>query len=97
MSDATNAVDTAAVAKKQDPALPPADGVDAELVGRLVERARAAGVQLSGEGGLLQQLTSGCRSPRWRVRAPTTSVMARAMPRPRPARTTVTAAGPRPC
>jgi transposase-like protein len=36
----------------------PADaGVDAELVGRLVEQARAAGLQLSGDGGLLQQLT----------------------------------------
>jgi transposase-like protein len=50
------AVDTAAVVKKKDPAVSPED-VDAELVGRLVERARAAGLQLTGEGGLLQQLT----------------------------------------
>jgi putative transposase len=31
--------------------------VDAELVGRLVAQAREHGLQLSGEGGLLQQLT----------------------------------------
>src|ERR1043165_3981994 len=50
------AVDTAAVVKKKNPAVSP-EGVDAELVGRLVEQARAAGLQLTGEGGLLQQLT----------------------------------------
>jgi putative transposase len=32
-------------------------GVDAELVGQLVAQAREQGLQLSGEGGLLQQLT----------------------------------------
>jgi putative transposase len=39
--------------------VPPAqvDGVDEQLVGQLVEQARAKGLQLSGEGGLLQQLT----------------------------------------
>ena len=31
--------------------------VDAELVGRLVAQAREQGLQLSGDGGLLQQLT----------------------------------------
>jgi hypothetical protein len=41
MTDMTTAVDTSAVAKK-GPAGEPADGVDAELVGRLVEQARAA-------------------------------------------------------
>jgi len=50
------AVDTFAVVKKKDPAVSP-EGVDAELVGRLVEQARAAGLQLTGDGGLLQQLT----------------------------------------
>src|SRR3954469_13440408 len=50
------AVDTSAVAKKKTPATTP-EGVNAELVGRLVEQARAAGLQLTGEGGLLQQLT----------------------------------------
>ena len=50
------AVDTFAVAKKKDPAVAP-EGVDAELVGRLVEQARAAGLQLTGDGGLLLQLT----------------------------------------
>jgi putative transposase len=42
--------------KKDHPAVTP-EGVDAELVGRLVEQVRAAGLQLTGEGGLLQQLT----------------------------------------
>src|SRR2546429_1020377 len=55
----TNAViadaDTDAVAKRK-PARPE-DGVDAELVAQLVEQARTAGLQLTGEGGLLQQLT----------------------------------------
>ena len=57
IDDEMSAVDTAAVAKRQDPAERPVDGVDAELVGRLVEQARAAGLQLTGDGGLLQQLT----------------------------------------
>jgi putative transposase len=56
MTMTTEAVDTSAVAKKKDPAALPTS-VDAELVGRLVEQARASGLQLTGEGGLLQQLT----------------------------------------
>jgi len=48
--------DTVAVAK-QKPARPDDSGVDAELVAQLVEQARTAGLQLTGEGGLLQQLT----------------------------------------
>ena len=48
--------DTSAVAKKKTPAITP-EGVDAELVGRLVEQARATGLQLTGEGGLLSRLT----------------------------------------
>lgn len=50
MTDTTVAVDTSAVAKINDPAPRPVDGVDAELVGRLVEQARAAGLQLAGAG-----------------------------------------------
>src|SRR6186997_1291620 len=53
MTETMAAVDTSAVSKKK----PADDGVDAELVGRLVEQARAAGLQLTGEGGLLQHLT----------------------------------------
>jgi putative transposase len=49
-------VDTDAMAKR-GPAQPGADGVDGELVAQLVEQARTAGLQLTGEGGLLQQLT----------------------------------------
>ncbi len=56
MSDGSMAaVDTAAVAKNGPGQS--AGGVDAELVALLVEQARAAGLQLTGDGGLLQQLT----------------------------------------
>src|SRR5690348_5731115 len=34
-----------------------ADALDEQLVGQLVERARAGGLQLTGEGGVLAQLT----------------------------------------
>lgn len=42
---------------KRGPARPVGDGVDDQLVAQAVEQARAAGLQLTGEGGLLQQLT----------------------------------------
>jgi transposase-like protein len=48
--------DTGSVAKRK-PAGPDVNGVDAQLVAQLVEQARSAGLQLTGEGGLLQQLT----------------------------------------
>ncbi|MEU1280875.1 transposase, partial [Streptomyces sp. NPDC005805] len=35
----------------------PAKGVDDQLIDELVGRAQAEGLQLTGEGGLLQQLT----------------------------------------
>src|SRR4051812_6642774 len=35
----------------------PADVLDEQLIGQLVEQARSKGLQLTGEGGLLQQLT----------------------------------------
>jgi transposase-like protein len=35
----------------------PADLLDDQLIGQLVDRAKAGGLQLTGEGGLLQQLT----------------------------------------
>ncbi len=45
-----------------------AKAVDDHLIDELVSRAQAEGLQLTGEGGLLQQLTNGCWSPPWRVR-----------------------------
>jgi transposase-like protein len=48
--------DTDSVAKRK-PAQPDVNGVNGELVAQLVEQARTAGLQLTGEGGLLQQLT----------------------------------------
>jgi putative transposase len=62
MTMTTAAADTAAVATEETSktarrsTTTPA-GVDAELVGQLVAQAREHGLQLSGEGGLLQQLT----------------------------------------
>ncbi|KAB1927084.1 IS256 family transposase, partial [Micromonospora sp. ALFpr18c] len=56
MTMTTDAVDTAAVAKKQQQPGLPAGGND-DLIGQLVEQARTSGLQLTGEGGLLQQLT----------------------------------------
>jgi putative transposase len=42
----------------QEPAAGPAGAVtDDQLVAMLVDRARGDGLQLTGEGGLLQQLT----------------------------------------
>ncbi len=35
----------------------PTVALDDQLIGQLVDRARASGLQLTGEGGLLQQLT----------------------------------------
>ncbi|WP_306192620.1 MULTISPECIES: hypothetical protein [unclassified Streptomyces] len=35
-----------------------AKAVDDQLIGQLVSRAEAEGLQLTGEGGLLQQLTA---------------------------------------
>jgi transposase-like protein len=49
--------DTGSVAKRKPAQQPGVDGVDAQLVEQLVEQARTAGLQLTGEGGLLQQLT----------------------------------------
>jgi putative transposase len=62
MTMTTAAADTAAVPEDETSKRPrrsktaPA-GVDAELVGQLVAQAREHGLQLSGDGGLLQQLT----------------------------------------
>jgi putative transposase len=42
---------------KTNPAPMQADVLDEQLVGKLVEQARASGLQLSGDGGLLQRLT----------------------------------------
>jgi transposase-like protein len=47
----------AAVAKSDKRSGERAAGVEQELIGRLVEQARAEGLDLVGEGGLLQQLT----------------------------------------
>src|SRR6266536_5288761 len=62
MTITTAAADTAAVSgdetsKRARRSNTTPAGVDAELVGQLVAQAREQGLQLSGEGGLLQQLT----------------------------------------
>jgi transposase-like protein len=52
----TAGVDTGSVTKPNTPPRQP-DALDEQLVGELVEQARANGLQLTGEGGLLQRLT----------------------------------------
>jgi putative transposase len=57
MTDVMSAeVDTVPVSDRD---MPPAqaDAVDEQLVGQLVAQARVNGLQLTGEGGLLQRLT----------------------------------------
>jgi putative transposase len=53
----TTEVSTEAVVAESDNPTTEAAGVDQELVGRLVAQAREQGLELTGEGGLLQQLT----------------------------------------
>jgi hypothetical protein len=50
-----------------------AGAVDEGLVAELVARAQAGGVNLTGEGGLLQQLTKQVWSPLWRANSPNTA------------------------
>ncbi|MGE3836167.1 MAG: transposase, partial [Acidimicrobiia bacterium] len=55
---AEQAVDLDAVLDEDATAAPAGwDGLDEQLIERLAGRARAGGLQLAGEGGLLQQLT----------------------------------------
>ncbi|MEV6841481.1 IS256 family transposase [Streptomyces sp. NPDC051133] len=54
MSDVTV---SAEAVEEVRPAELPADLLDDQLIGQLVDRARASGLQLTGDGGLLQQLT----------------------------------------
>ena len=49
---------TTEITSGQEPAARPADAVtDEQLIAMLVDRARGDGLKLTGEGGLLQQLT----------------------------------------
>src|SRR3954454_3474516 len=52
------------------------DAVDEQLIDRLVGRARAKGLVLTGEGGLLAQLTKRLVESAWRVSALITSATA---------------------
>lgn len=52
----TAGVDTGQVKDRRSAPAGP-DAVDEQLVGQLVEQARANGLRLTGEGGLLQRLT----------------------------------------
>lgn len=54
MSDVTASVEAV---EEVRPVELSADLLDDQLIGQLVDRARASGLQLTGEGGLLQQLT----------------------------------------
>jgi putative transposase len=57
MTDMMSGVPNTEDAENQNPAAG-LDGVDEQLINQLVNRARTGGLQLTGEGGLLQQLTT---------------------------------------
>ncbi len=81
-----------------EPAEPkPSKAVDDRLIEELVSRAQAEGLQLTGEGGLLQQLTKRLLGPPWRVRSPTTSAMTSTIQSGRTAAIAGTGPAPRPC
>ncbi len=67
----------------------PSAAPDEQLVAMLVDRARGEGLRLTGEGGLLQQLTKRVLESAWRARSPITSATRSTI---RPGRTTATAA-----
>lgn len=54
MTDVVSEVDSETTPEPEAAAAPV---VDDQMIGMLVDRARAEGLQLTGEGGLLQQLT----------------------------------------
>jgi transposase-like protein len=54
----TDVIVSAEAVEEVQPAKMP-EALDDQLIGQLVDRARAGGIKLTGEGGLLQQLTKG--------------------------------------
>jgi hypothetical protein len=76
--------------------MPGLDAVDEQLIDRLAARARAGGLQLAGEGGLLQQLTKRLLESRWRASSPITSAMTATTQPGRTAATPATGTAPRP-
>lgn len=74
---------------------PAATASDEQLVAMLVDRARADGLQLTGEGGLLPQLTKRVLESAL-ARSPTTSATRGPTVAAGAAATAATAAGPRP-
>ncbi|GAA2558360.1 hypothetical protein GCM10010423_70300 [Streptomyces levis] len=71
--------------------------VDDQLIDELVGRAQAEGLQLTGEGGLLQQLTKRLLDPPWKARSPTTSATTNTTRPARTAATPATANAPKLC
>jgi hypothetical protein len=79
---------------EQQPGLDP---VDEQLIGRLASRARAGGLQLAGEGGLLQQLTKRLLESALEGSSPTTSATTVTTRPGATAATLATGTGRRPC
>ena len=73
------------------------DAVDGQLIDRLVGRAREGGLALTGEGGLLAQLTKRLVESALEGDSPITSATAATMRRDATAGTPATGAGPRRC
>ncbi|WP_083753588.1 IS256 family transposase [Actinosynnema sp. ALI-1.44] len=57
MNDMISGVPNTEDAENPNPAAAGLDGLDEQLINHLVSRAKAGGLQLTGEGGVLQQLT----------------------------------------
>lgn len=80
---------------------PVAESVDAatsdeQLIAMLVDRARSDGLQLTGEGGLLQQLTKRVLESALEARSPITSATRSTTLPGRTTATVATAPAPRP-
>lgn len=56
------------------------DGLDEQLITQLVDRAKTGGLQLTGEGGVLQQLIKRLLESARPAKSPTTSAMTSTIP-----------------
>jgi putative transposase len=93
MEDAPVTMET--VAKKEPEPVPARGVVDQQLVAELVARASAEGVSLTGEGGLLAQLTKLVLESSLEGEMMPISVMPSTIRPAAPAGTRATAAGPK--
>jgi hypothetical protein len=73
------------------------DGLDEQLVAQLLSSAKASGLKLTGEGGVLQQPTKRLLKSAFEARSPITSAMTSTTRLAAGSATHATAPAPRPC